>query len=601
MEQVALWQRKKRWYDDPALLFKHRDDVRTARAPQIAENKTYQQLLVNRPMELLQGGPGVHILSSTGLRELGLNLFYEAARGARSQICKPLQPVVAPVGGNNDQHMACDALSHWLSGVFEMVDFLGVATQLTVDSMACVESHAIIEFDPVTKDPRICMLDPNESFYTQDRSEFVTTRAVSRRYVRASYAKGNDELAAAIDRLPQWDYEAVVGVDVDGMFKEDDTIEWVEAFVLPCGGEPGRHVVKLSRDITLVDDEKFEGPIPVVSSNWETGTRGKSDGRPMGRTVAPFHAWANELNFKLYDALRAAVPWAVGPTGFKAPSDVPFQRVEVEPGEGEVKVYVPDTVSKDVVAQLDRVEGGSKRAAGISEEAAQGFAPPQLKSGIALSKWEAIVNTALSTQHGTYKGLWKQGGRIFTTLAPRYYQNRPVNVRRAIGSDVIEQIRWQDINLPEDSFTIDFDAVSALGDSIPQRIQNAEIIKDMGGIDVPTLLLHVDIPDFRALIQRMNGPRTYIEFQIGQALRHGKVEPPSDFQDAQAGLKEVANAYQAALANPVRPPRQNLEACRILLRLFRRLVQAAAPPPPISGGLPPAPGPAGALPPVTNG
>jgi hypothetical protein len=588
--------RKKRWFEKPELLPKYVDEVREARAPQIAENKTYQQLVINRPAHLTEGGAAVQILSSSGLRELGLNLFYEAARGARSLICKALQPVVAPVGGNNDQHMACDSLSHWLSGVFELLDFHAIATQLTVESMACVESHAIIEFDPVTNDPNISMLDPNESFYSQDRTEFVTTREMSRRWVRATYAKNDEELAAAIDRLPTWHYDTVVGVDAEGLYSTDDTIKWIEAFVLPCGKEPGRHVVKLSREITLIDEDKWEGPIPVVSSNWETGLRGKSDGKPLGRTVAPFHAWANELNLKLYDGLRGSVPWVTGPPGFKGPSDVPFQRVEQEPGEGDIKVYIPPTVSADVVAQLDKLDGGSKRAAGISEEAAQGFAPAHLKSGIALSKWQAIYNNALSHQHAIYKGVWAQGGRILTVLGPRRYKNKPVNVRRAIGSDVIEQVRWSDINLPEDSYSVDFDVVSALGDSIPQRIQNTEIFKDLGAIDVPQMLLHVDIPDFRALAKRVNGPRAYVEFQINQALRHGKLEPPMEMQDPAAGLKAVAEAYQAALAAPVRPPAVKIEACRILWRLFRRLAQASTPPP----GIPAAPT-APSLPPVTNG
>jgi hypothetical protein len=571
--------RKKRWYDDPSLLMAHATAVKESRSAQVAENKTYLQLRINRPADLIRGGgAGVQILNSAGLRELGLNLFHKAARGARSRVCKPLQSVVAPVGGNEDQHMACDALSHWLNGVLELIDFHRIATELTVESMACVESHAIIEFGPVTKDPRCVMLDPNESFYSLDRTEFVTTREMSRRYVRANFAKGNEELAAAIDRLDSWHYETVVGVDVEKMFDDDDTIRWVEAFVLPEGDEPGRHTVALSKDIVLIDDEKFEGPIPVVSSNWETGARGRSDGLALGRTVAPFHAWANEMNLKLHDALRASVPWATGPVGFKGPSDVPFQRVEYEQGEPEVKIYVPPTVSQDVVAHLDRLEDGSMSAAGMSEESAQGFAPAHLKSGIAISKWEAVQDTSLSSQHGTYKGLWVQGGRILAALAPKQYKSKAVNVRRAIGSDVIEQIKWEDINLPEDRYTFDFDAVSALGDSIPQRIQNTEILKDLGAIDVPQMLLHVDIPDFRALAKRVNGPRTYIEYQINQALRHGKVEPPMDMQDAQAGVKDVGEAYQAALAQPVRPSKVKLAACRIPWRLFRRLAQAAAPP-----------------------
>ena len=107
--------------------------------------------------------------------------------------------------------------------------------------------------------------------------------------------------------------------------------------------------------------------------------------------------------------------------------------------------------------------------------------------------------------------------------------------------------------------------------------ENAQTLKDLGLIDVPQMALHVDLPDLRALTKRINGPRRYIEWQINQAKKYGKVEPPMAMQDAAAGAKSVGEAYQEALASFVQPPRKNLEALRVLWRLFQKRGQQAQP------------------------
>jgi hypothetical protein len=580
------------WSEDISRMWDHIDLVRKARWPQVMENKTYQQLQINRPGQILDGAGAKIVMDARGLRELGLSLMHQASRAARAQICKLLSAAVTPVGGTYARLEACDNMTAWLNGLLTAIEFPFIAEQLTLESMAVVESHAIIESDPVTASFRSVMLDPNESFYSVDRQEFTTTREMSRRWVMAAVARKNKGLAAAIAELPQWSYETVVGVDIEGMFATDDTIEWREAFLAPigdpkAGGLPGRHVVQLSRDITLVD-EPWNGPIPIVSSNWETGARGRSDGKAMGRTVAPFHAWANELNLKLHESLKGAVAWVVGPEGTKMPSDAQFQFIPNDGPEGAIKVYVPDPVSDRVVTQIDRVEASCLRTAGISEEAASGTPPQQLTSGRALSKWEGLVNQFLSPQHSTYKGLYMQAGRILAYLGPKLYKGKPVNVRRSPGTSVIQQIDWSQIDLPEDSYAIDFDAVSALGDSIPQRIQNTEVLKELALIDAVEMLEHVDVPDFRAKAQRLTGPRKFIDYQINEALSHAKVVPPMEMQDPQAGLKSTSEALQAALASYVRPSKESLEALRVLYRLFRKAAKAAAPPPVPLPAAPPA-------------
>ena len=101
---------------------------------------------------------------------------------------------------------------------------------MTLEAMAVPESHAVVEFDPVTKDPRVVQLHPFEGFWNADRTEFVCNREVSRRWVQACVAgpKADPELVSAIENLDTWHYEPITGVDAE-QFQNDDTIKWMEA------------------------------------------------------------------------------------------------------------------------------------------------------------------------------------------------------------------------------------------------------------------------------------------------------------------------------------------------------------------------------------
>lgn len=552
--------------EDPTQLIPHFERVKRSRFSQLTEARTYAQLYHNRPAIMAQGAVSTEVVDAKGLRDLGFNVLAEAAEGALSQIAKPLKCVVTPIGGTHRQRQSADKLGQVISGVMDAVGFSRIAAKLVLDSAFWPETHALWEIDPITKDPRCVELDPHETFVSSDRQEAVTRRRVSRRWAKAVFGT-TPELEAAIDGLPPYKPEHLPGVDAMDMFDAEDCVAMTMGWILPIGRLKGRHVVQFSKAVVVVDRDWSIPVLPIVSTRWSEGHRGQSDGKPLGRAVAPFQTWETQLRFKMYDALAGAVPMVKAAEDPEL-SDVPYQFVKEDANTGPVTIELPKVLSQEVVETADGLREAALRRAGVSEQAAAGTAPPQFKSGVALAQWVSIVNTRLSQQHQNHEDLWTHSGRILTYIGKDAFQNKPVNVRSARGSDLIEQIDWP--NLPEDSYSMAFKAVSALGDTISQKLENLQIAKEFGVITTERMWQHVNVPDFQAEVKRLNGPLDYIEHQIDRALVDGVVEPPiREMQDLKTLHQYATQAFLAMMAERVRPPRQNQECLRILVRLAK--------------------------------
>lgn len=552
--------------EDPKQLIPHFERVKRSRYSQLTEARTYAQMYHNRPAVMAQGAVSTEVIDAQGIRDLGFNVLAEAAEGALSQIAKPLKCVVTPIGGTHRQRQSAEKLGQVISGVMEASGFQRIAAKLVLDSAFWPETHALWEIDPINKDARCPELDPHETFINSDRTEAVTRRRVSRRWAKAVFGT-TPELEAAIEGLPKYKPEHLSGVDAMDMFDAEDCVALTMGWVLPVGRLPGRHVAQFSKDVVVVDRPWDMPVLPIVSMRWSEGHRGQSDGKPLGRAVAPFQTWETQLRFKMLDALAGAVPMVKAKEDPEL-SDVSYQFVKEDDNTGPVTIEIPKVLSAEVTETADGLREYAMRRAGVSEQAAAGTAPPQFKSGVALAQWVSIVNTRLSQQHQAHEDLWTQSGRILAYIGKDAYKNKPVNVKTAMGSDLIEQIDWPD--LPEKSYSMSFKAVSALGDTISQKLENLQIAKEFGVITTERMWQHVNVPDFAAEVKRLNGPLDYIEYQIDRALTDAVVEPPiREMQDLKTLHQYATQAFLAMMAQRVRPPRQNQEALRILARLAK--------------------------------
>jgi hypothetical protein len=584
------------WSIEPWRLSEHHEAVRSSRQRPLKEARTYLAAFHNRPGALNEAG-GTQIYSEEGLQELGFNSLAECFRGGLSQLGRALKAKVVPLGIDWKSDRATENLGPVMDGIMQATRFRKKAVKAVEEAMSCPEGHIVWEDDPLSGGRTATNLDPLGTFVTTTRDEVTFDRPRSRRWLKAVYARGNEpeavNLRDAIDKLPDYKPEPITGVTAHEAFQHEDLVATVEGYLAPIGDgsvAPGRHVVQLpgtALDIghgkgVLVNDV-WNKILPTVHFQWEEGHRGASDGKPLGRTLAPMHFIEKELHHKRQDAIDMCVPAVENaPEGYEH-DDIPFKFLP--PGDDPdrpITVKFPPGGAPEVKEYIDDVRETQHRAAGISEEASEGTAPTQIKSGIGLANWVAIVNQRLSLQHTNYQDLWTQSARVNVALGP------PAG---KADDALSSQIDWALLQLPVTTYTIGFEVVADLINHLPFKLDLLEKLKEMNEIDASEMLAHIEDGNVTAVLARVNAERNYIEYQLDQAIDEGIVEPPVSFQDKAKLAKAAGQAWFQHRAAKVRPPRQNMEALRILQRL------AAGPAP---QGVPVAPvnAPAAAPPPA---
>lgn len=569
------------WTEEATQLARNHNVTREARSGTRNEGRTYAALYYNRPMTALAASEGGMIIGFDGLKELGFNVLAEMLRGGKAQIVQALQARITPVGGDAEKLRACELLGQVIDGINDRVDFTDLAGRLVLDGAIFGEGYGLSEMDPIKKDIEDFRLDPMETFFNFDHTEVKTLRAFSRRKAAAYWPKKADIIKSTA--TPSYRPEHMVEVDLIGEMEDEDIVGVYCGWTTTVGSDKGKFVYQLYGTETILDQGEWDGPLPVFAFQWDHGHRDNTS-KPAARSIAPMHYWINQITRKTYDALEGNVPVVIGDADPKW-SDVPYQFIQK--GDG-ASVVMPNLSglqhNNDTVRDLREQ---SAREIGMSEEAVHADAPPQFKSGIALSNWREIINKGISQQHRGYARVHTDAARIKLYLMQKHYDKNRQAQLKAIGTEVIEQIDWSKVSMPEDSYQMSFDVVSALPKSIPQKLELLAYLEEKGQIDADEVLLHINIPDFKAVAKRRAGPRALMELQISRALSEGELIPPTEVQDS-AKLAELAGqAYQAATAQKVPPARKNLQA---LLHLYL-MAKAGAP-------QPAAPAPAAATPPA---
>jgi hypothetical protein len=564
-----------RWYHDSEAmnLAGHHGRARRARSPLLAEARTYLAMYYNRPAITLSESEGSKIIGFDGVADLGFNVLAEAFRGGKAQIVQPLQARMTPVGGDWQRKNACEKLGQVIDGTMEVAaqgPFTDLAGSLVLDGALAGEGYGLVEVDPIKKDFSDCRLDLLESCFNWDRTEFMTLRAMTRRKAMAWFPEHKE----AIWNAPRYIPEHIVEVDALGGWEHEDLVGIYQAWSAPMGNEAGRYLASIwgTRIVVTKDGkhEPWERPVPGYSFRWEHGHR-ENDSKPAARSVAPMHYWINEIVRMSYDTLAGNVPYVEGD---KDPEwdDVPYKFIEKGMG---ATVHMPNLSGMQLNKQMiEDLRAQVMREVGMSEDAVHGSAPPQFKSGVALSNWREIVNKGLSQQHRAYEGIWTSSARIKVSWMPEVYSSKQA-VAKAIGTGVIEQVDFSKINMPEDAYSLSWDVVSALPKSIPQKLELFAWLEEKGKIDADEVILNIQNPDVGSALRRITGPRALMDLQISKALNDEELIPPSRVQD-NAKLAELAGQqYQAALAQHVKPPRGGMQKLLHLFLMAEALSKAA--------------------------
>jgi hypothetical protein len=141
------------WDESPSHLPTVLDRVKREHAGRTSFDRMLLRLCYQRPYiaDTDAADAGREIAASSALKQLGFNTCRKVIDAARSRICRPLRPVVMPVGADRDVERTCTILSRSVDGIMDVSKYWGYHAPKVFDD-ACKTTMGILEWyvGPVT-------------------------------------------------------------------------------------------------------------------------------------------------------------------------------------------------------------------------------------------------------------------------------------------------------------------------------------------------------------------------------------------------------------------------------------------------------------------
>lgn len=504
-------------------------------------------------------------------------------------------------GADYDEYLRAQALSDFVRGMFEQ---LSLATHMPRSVLSALRTgtgcvQALVR-DGVPSievvHPRELLVDPDDARHGDPRALY-RVRPVDRRALMADHPEHAGTVSSAgatnetdgmsLGRRDDWGR---------GRTHVSDAVDLFEAWVLPRGDEPGRHVACVDHGEPLID-EPWESPRFPVSflrmrdpnlgcGFWGHGLVERLDAAQfrIDSMVSHVARSLEHANLKVFvnDASEIVEDGIL--------DDPTVGTIIRMSGEAVPHFVTPAVLGPEVMGVLTQWVSWLYQLAGMDETVASSQKPGGVDSAIA-------IRTYHDFQSQTYVDLIKRYSRHVVEVVERLLDqarlisetNPDWEVRYARGEGSgATRIRWSDVDMDRDSFVIELQEASPVPDTITGALQEVEEDAAAGRIPQEYLTRLREQPD-RWWEARRNAKADvdFVEWVISRLLDPRAPEPElRDEMDKQLAIDSLRREVLTSVRLG-RPP----EVVRRLEDFSFRLAESMAPPPPDddgSGGVAPA-------------
>lgn len=374
----------------------------------------------------------------------------------------PLMPTGVPRGASFKTRKLIRKMNKWLRGTWKQLKCEDLAVRALIDAFVCGIGVIKVDYteggltaESVFFDNII--VDNRESANRGPTSTYRIRSIVSRKAVEATYG----------EVLGDGGLGKVEGRHVTYRDTAEGYVALVEAWRLPMGKKPGRHVVACG-DKLLVD-EPWDMPwAPLLIMHWEDSGCGFLG--PSGvEQVIPYQAKLNDINERIEDAQELTVnPRLLVQAGSK----IDVNNFDNQPGRivmytgVEPKPLIWPAVPVEFYNERERVRQSCLEFFGLSQMSSQGVLP----QGVRLDSSRAL-NEARSMEDSRFLRLWTRFEAFRMELADMLVnvmihdpsgETEHVTSWGAGGRARTESIKWSDIQeLQKDTFSWSMEALPA--------------------------------------------------------------------------------------------------------------------------------------------
>ena len=546
-------------------------------------------------------GPGTHAKASTKDR-VTLNVIKSVIDTVSSRIGKNSpRPRFLTTAGNFTMKRKAKLLQRWADAQFLNTGLFKKGPSALLD--ACVFGTGILKVYHGSNDglcvdrvfPAEIFVDQAEGMYGSPRQMFQC-KALPKEVLKDQYPKFHDE----IDSVASDSYALEAEYASDHLC---EMVEVMEAWHLPsrCDADDGKHIICVN-GATLFSEKWTRECFPFSFVRWTPALRGFW-GIGLAEELTGIQIEINRLLQKIQKAmhlLSSPQVWV------ESSSNVKTQQMNNEIGSiykytGQRPVIVaPQTVNPEMFNHLENLYAKAYEIAGVSRMSAGSLKPTGLESGVALREYHDMETERFALISRAYEDMFMDLTKLFVGEGRSSYESNPTySVDAKKDRNTIAEIKWEDVDLDDDSYVLQIFPASALPTTPSGRLAMVQDLLASGLLDPETGKGLLNFPDLEENLALDRAVSDNIDRIIELMLDDGQYEAPEPFQDHQLALKKVQAAYNRAVIDGV--PEANLMLLREymlathgLMKLAVLEAQNTAPQP--LPGAPPAAGPDGAPP-----
>jgi len=583
------------------------NSIEQANWPRRYANLTFYRYLTGRPVAPASynfsavARPGsANVYSRAQWEAPRYNVTQQCSDGLAARVYKERPFVqVCPIAGDFRARVKSKKLSRWLDACFYDLDIWDTVEQCGEDCRIWGSAFVKVDTDPVIKKPRVTRLLQDEIIVDENECNAGEPRRLAIRLFanrdELIAAYGDDkECIEAIDNAPKAQQGFYFGSDIDFT----NVVVLREAWSLPLGKQPGRHVLAIG-DHAIEDEKYTRRDFPIakllfkqVSTSWF--------GMGMMEMVLGMQRELDRVMAAIWENVRRAA-WPriiIGAGANVNPGSLGDKSngiVNVSGGVDNLRFVYPEAISADMFRYREDLIRNIKETFRMNDQATMGTNRREL-TGVAIDKAEQVDDAAHLPQALHLEDFVVQIGSLLIQAAE---ECNPV-VR--LPGRQVQEIKWEDVKLAENSYSLRPFPVGRLSKDMAQRQRQIDTWYAQGKISKATSMRLEQVPDIDGFQDLINASRDHVESDLDKMVEDGEYQPPTGFEDLLAANETAQARY--LLEKDMGTPRDRLDLIMKYQAAIEQLIdEAAPPPPPAPSALPGMQGtmPAGAPAPIPSG
>lgn len=354
-----------------------------------------------------------------------------------------------------------------------------------------------------------------------------------------------------------------------------DVVTVVEAWRLPVGNQPGRHVI-VSPGATLLDEGYEEDFFPFSIYRHNPRVYGFFS-QGMAEQLVPTQVEINRTLISIQRSLYLGGTYKIfvkaGSRVIKSHFDNMIGTILEYAGDTAPQYIVPQLVQPEIYAHLKDMKQSGYELVGVSQLSSAGLKPLGIDSGKALRAVDDIQVQRFQTVAQAYENFFVNLAKITVAVARRAYEHDGQLKVKAPGKRFIETIDWKEVDMENDQFQLQIYPISKLPNDPEGRLATIQEMMQAGLIDPQAGKRLLDYPDLDAEENLANSSLDYFHNILDKIIEGGEYTAPEPFDDLMTARKLALEYYMQGKLNNL--PEERLESLRRFLAQIDSLQQQA--------------------------